>query len=349
MKMKYHDYDNILTDLDFLVPSDKVNIFINLETVLKYISMAQDLEKKLITCLDIDTILVSNILNLAAHYKEFFRGNGLDTNVFIYMTDLSSTSYDFRQSQYNEDYRSYYINKYMGNPKFVLLGTKLNEKVIPEVKEICDYIPQVYFISKKGIDSGLIPALIAQEFPERKNIILSGDLYDTQYEYEDKFLAQFYLRGYNTNICASNKSQYLKMITKNDELPNEIIDMFGNESFYKLLLSCMGEKYRSIEGIYGIKFAKLLSYINSGLTNSKITKNTSSASLLSDIFPDEYKKDVFDNMMITDIHSQIKMLGEGEKKSVKTQIADRVDVTSLMKLNDTVFQKYPLRLESLLK
>jgi hypothetical protein len=111
----------------------------------------------------------------------------------------------------------------------------------------------------------------------------------------------------------------------------------------------MGEKYRSIEGIYGIKFAKLLSYINSGLTNSKITKNTSSASLLSDIFPDEYKKDVFDNMMITDIHSQIKMLGEGEKKSVKTQIADRVDVTSLMKLNDTVFQKYPLRLESLLK
>lgn len=349
MKIKYQTYDAALMDTDFLQPTDKINVFINLETVLKYISTVQDLEKKMMVCTDIDKILVSNTLNLAAHYKDFFRGNGLDTNIFLYMTDLSSVCSDFEESKYNEDYRSYYVNKYMGNPKFVLLGSKLKDAILPEVKTICEYIPQVYCVSKKGIDSGCIPYIISEKYPDRKNIVLSGDLYDTQYSYFENFLAQLYMRGWNLNILASNVAGYLKAITKADIVPQNIVDLFKNESFYRLLLCCLGDKYRSIIGVSGIKFAKLISTITNGLQDRKITANTTSAELLSDIFPDTAKSEMYQNLILMDLHSKLKMIGEGSKKDVTSQIIDKVDRTSLMKLNATVFQKHPLWLDALLR
>lgn len=347
MKIRYQTYDAALMDTDFLQPTDKINVFLNLETVLKYISTVQDLEKKMMVCSDIDKILVSNTINLAAHYKDFFRGNGLDTNIFLYMTDLSSTSPDFEESRYNEDFRSYYINKYMGNPKFVLLGSKLKDTILPEVKTICEYIPQVYFISKQGIDSGLIPYIISEKYPDRKNIVLSGDLYDTQYSYNDNFLAQLYLRGWGLNVLANNVSQYIKAITKSDTIPDTVLNIFKNASFYKLLLCCIGDRYRSVDGVSGIKFAKLVSSINSALSDGKITENTTSAELLSEIFPDSVKKGIYQNLVVMDLHSRLKMIGEGCKKDITSQIIDKVDRISVMKLNSSIFVKHPLWLEAL--
>lgn len=349
MKVKYQAYDSVLTDLNYLQPTDKINVFINLETVLKYMSMTQDLEKKIMTCTDIDKILVSDIINLAAHYKDFFRGNGLDTNIFLYMTDLDSTPTDFQETKYVEDFRSYYINKYMGNPKFALLGTKLKDVILPEVRTICDYIPGVYFITKKGVDSGVIPALIAEKYPDRKNIIISGDVHDTQYGYMENFLSQLYIRGYNTHILASNVSGYLKTITRNNDIPQPVIDIFTNSSFYKLLLCCMGDRYRSIIGISGIKLMKLVGIITQALKDSKITMDVTSAMLLSDIFPDNIKGEIFHNMIAVDVHNKLTLLGDGIKKDVTAQIIDKVDTISLMKLNSEVFVKCPLRLEGLLR
>lgn len=349
MKVKYQAYDSVLTDLDYLRPTDKINVFINLETVLKYMSMTQDLEKKIMTCADIDKILVSDIINLAAHYKDFFRGNGLDTNIFLYMTDLDSTTMDFQETKYIEDFRSYYLNKYMGNPKFALLGSKLKDVILPEVRTICDYIPGVYLITKKGVDSGVIPALVAEKYPDRKNIIISGDVHDTQYGYMDNFLSQLYIRGYNTHILASNVSGYLKTITRNNDIPQPIIDIFKNPSFYKLLLCCMGDRYRSIIGISGIKLMKLVNIINQALNDNKITMDVTSAMLLSDIFPDNIKGEIFHNMIAVDVHNKLTLLGDGIKKDVTAQIIDKVDTISLMKLNAEVFVKCPLRLEGLLR
>ena len=48
MKIKYTQYDEYLTNARFLERGDKINVFINLETIFKYLSMVNDLEKKLI-------------------------------------------------------------------------------------------------------------------------------------------------------------------------------------------------------------------------------------------------------------------------------------------------------------
>ena len=39
LKMRYKDYDESITSKNFLYPTDKINLFINLESVFKNISM----------------------------------------------------------------------------------------------------------------------------------------------------------------------------------------------------------------------------------------------------------------------------------------------------------------------
>lgn len=48
MKMKYSAYDESLSSKNFLNPYDKVNVFINLESVYKNLSMIMDIEKRLL-------------------------------------------------------------------------------------------------------------------------------------------------------------------------------------------------------------------------------------------------------------------------------------------------------------
>ena len=349
LKIRYQTYDESLSDANFLSPSDKVNVFINLETALKYLSMTRDLEKKLLVTNNFSDFMKSDIINIAAHYKDFFCGNNLDTKVFLYMTDLTSESENFKEAKINDEFRSYYINKYRENPNFSLLGNRMINEILPDVQTICDYIPNVYFIKGKDIDGGLIPLIIGKELSDRKNLIISGDLHDTQYTYDENYLTHLNIRNYTTGILACSTNQYLQAITKAKDVPNELVALFENPSFYRVLLACLGDKYRSVDGIKGIKFSKMVGLLRAALNEGKIKENTKSAMMLADIFPDELKSKVFDNLCMLDIENEYQMLGEGDKKSILSQIVDRSDISALQKLNQEKFAEKQLWLEALLK
>ena len=107
LKMKYRDYDESLTSKDFLVPNDRINVFINLESAFKNLSMIMDLEQKIIMYRDFDTFMVSYIVNLAAHYYRFFRNNKLDTRIYMYNTDFDlsfSLAFMPGSSFYSDEY-----------------------------------------------------------------------------------------------------------------------------------------------------------------------------------------------------------------------------------------------------
>ena len=349
LKIRYNIYDDALTEANFLNPTDKVNVFINIETLFKYLSMIKDLEKKLIIDRNFMDEFKVEIVNIAAHYKEFFVGNGLDTKVFLYMTDLSSDIDSFKESKISEDFRSYYIMKYTQNPKFIMLGDALKKEILPDVRMLCDYIPNVYFISSKNIDGGLIPYIIGNKFKDRKNVIVSGDLHDTQYVHEPNFLDHLYARSYNSSVLCCNIENYLKAISKSSEIDPSFVNLFENPSFYRILLSCLGDKYRSIPSISGIKFVRMTKILYDAIIGEKITKDTTNAKLLSDLFPEEVKEDVYHNLMVTDIKNEYQMLTDGDLKTVLSQIVDQSDINTLQKLNATRFVKNQLRLESLLK
>ena len=90
LKLKYSVYDESISSLNVLQPTDKVNVFLNIETILNYLSTIKDLEQKLVLNPSFRVDMVADLINVAAHYKEFFKNNGLDTKEFLYKTHLTS-------------------------------------------------------------------------------------------------------------------------------------------------------------------------------------------------------------------------------------------------------------------
>lgn len=349
LKLKYATYDASISALNRLVPTDAINIFLNIETILKYLSTITDLEKKLCLFRDYKISMTSDLINVAAHYKEFFKGNGLDTKVFLYMTDLSSEDTNFPQSKHNIDYRCYYLNKYKGNPKYIELTEAFRKFILPKAKIICDFVPDVYLIQGKNIDGSLIPFIIGEHFPERKNFIVSADIYETQYEFLSKYTHHLYKRHYANTSLSCTIPEFLKEITRQEELSKEEKELYNHQGFYTLLLACRGEKYRSIDKVSGLGYKTLTKKIIDGLNRSIITEDTKSIELLSRLFDGQEKDEIIENYQAISLEDAISSLTEGSKNLIVEQIIDRSDLNSLMKLNQTMFTEYPLRIESLLK
>ena len=346
MKLKYIDYDTSLDGLDFLTPEDKVNVFINLESVLNLISTIKDVDKKVILERpNLSKVLASNILNLGAHYKRFFRGNRLPTRVFLYMTDLTSDK--FNEYNYNEDYRSYYLNKYMSNPRFMDLSDTLINDTIPMVKKIVDFIPGVYFINSKNIDGSLVPLLIANDDKEYKNLIITTDVFETQYGFYDNFVTHFLRRTpvYNSTTCTVE--QFLREAYKRVLLDDEY-ELFSNRAFYITMLASLGEKYRSIDSIKGIGTGTVLKQLYRAVNvDNSLSPQANTIDSIKKAFSNEIEDELEINFKSYDIEQKYKELTESQKFSILEQMVDRFDKESLITLNNTLFYEYRLMLEEL--
>ena len=345
MKLRYHEYDTSIESLNFVKPGDSVNVFISFESILNNLSTLQDIDNKLLLERNFSTILESETINLCAHYKRFFRENGLTTRVFLYYTDLNSD--DFVEHKYNEEYRSFYKNKFLRNPKFQLLGNKLIDRIIPRVSKITEYIPGVYFISAKNIEGSTIPWIISKKYPESKNFIITTDKYDTLYLfYPELFCLHFIKKSRVGTSVIFNRDKYISDIFNGDcDTPN--ISMFQNPYFYDLLLSSLGDKIRSIDTLKGVGYKTIGKFISNGISDGKITKETTSIELLKEIFPCEYHEDLVDNFNCINILEHLKNFTDRHIFHITNQIIDRSDYNSLIQLNQEDYREYPLMLPEL--
>lgn len=345
MKIRYVDYSKSIDSLNFLKPTDKVNVFINFESVLSNISCIRDVDKKLILERDFPTILTSNILNLAAHYKRFFRQHNLETRVFIYYSDLQSTEYNLEK--YIEDYRSYYMIKFMNNPRYAYLGEELVGTIIPDAQKIAEFIPNVYFIKATNFEGSLVPLIISSLDKSFKNLIVTGDVYDTQYQLFDDFATHYIRRSNRGTTLSYTIRKTLEDVFK--ETDDEVIPMeiISNKYFYYLIFSCIGDKPRSIEPVKGIGIRTVVKFILSGIDNGIITKNTNRIELLVNIFPEDVREQITNNFQAFNLESQMSLLTSQDIYDVEKQIVDRFDNNSLMTLNSGKFYNHQLMLQEL--
>ncbi len=346
MKLKYVDYDESISKLNFLEPTDRVNVFINLETAFKFMSQIKDVEAKIINLKEFPIIIASNILNLAAHYKRFFANNGLNPKVYLYCTDFESSK--FKEEKYNEFFRSFYITKFTSNPKYITMTEKLVHDVFPLVRTICEFIPNVYFITGKNIEGSLIPYIIAKDDTSRKNMIITDDIYETQYSFYNDFMVHCYKRGYKERILSVSRNDHIgklfHLLTNNAHF-NESLN---TKTMYTSLLSTCGNKERSIEPLKNIREKTFIKLFKDALDKNIITEKTTNPELVAKMFPGEEVQELFiNNYKTTDIEYQYKELTDSDIHSIKIQIINRLDNNSLRELNATTFYKYPLILEAL--
>lgn len=346
MKLRYQDYDRSISDHGILSSNDEVNVFISFESVLNNLSTIQDLDNKLLLERQFPIILESEMINLCAHYKRFFRGNGLNVKVFLYYTDLMSN--DFSEFSINDEYRSFYCNKYLRNPKFQLLGKRLCERIVPRVSKILEFIPDVYFISAKDMDGSLIPAIIANHFPDRKNFIITTDKFESQYLLNPKFCTHFIKKNrYTGTKIISQFGTYISDLMKDENDTAEESAMYMNPSFYTLLMSAIGDKMRSITPLKGIGVKTVTKMLSVGIHDGLITPQTNTIELLKDIFPNDQKDEVVTNFKCTNISDRMKNITDQQIFDITSQIVDQFDFNSLIRLNQTEYTDYPFMLEAL--
>lgn len=343
MKQRYNDYDNSIEKLNFVRRNDKINVFINFESVLNNLSMLKDIDNKLLLERNFPVILESEALNLCAHYKRFFVDNGLPTRVFLYYTDLESDA--FTNFRYNDEYRSYYANKFLHNPKFELLGTKMVKTIIPDIKKILEFIPNVHFITAKNIDGSLVPYIIAQSDPSYKNFIITTDKYDSQYMlYRDRFCTHYLRKAIGSPAKVFNTIDTLLDFLIGDDPARDIL---LNSAFYSMFVGVDGDKPRSIDPIKGVGMKTILKYLNDAITVGKLTRDTASINLIKEAIPEDIASDMGINFNCINLDSQYGDLSANDIFGITNQITNRFDFASLLELNSTRFKNYPLMLNEL--
>ena len=325
-------------------PGDNVNVFINLECVLKNLSMQKGLSSLINFHKQKFVIeLESAILNMMANYRMYFRKEKCNGNLYFYFTDLSSEEQQMRV--YNKYYRSFYHNRYMQNPQFKQMGELLNDIIIPEIKLILLYVPGCYFLDAKTFDGSIIPYIVST-FSDSKNVIVSGDVFDTLYLFNPNFLTLYVKRRFQHFSITSDIDSTVQSIIK-DQSPFDLT-IFNSEMYYRLLLSIKGSKIRNIRSAKGFGYGKFISLLKQGIEKDIVLRDFASIDSIIQLFPDNYRDDIKNAFQCTSIDTQYQLLSDTDIDNIKSQIVDKVDLASLESLNNRRFLEFPINLQGLI-
>lgn len=324
-------------------PGDNVNIFINFECVMRNLTMQKGLNSNIAYHKQEVVIeLESAVLNLMANYRAYFHKEKCNVKLYFYYTDLETISQEMMV--YNKYYRTYYQNRYIQNPQFRLIGDLLVKIIIPELELILSYVKDCYFIKAKGFDGSVVPQVIST-FSDSKNVIISGDVFDTLYMFNPNFCTIYINRRYNHFMVSSEVDSVIQSIVKNESAFDSSI--FASEMYYRLLLSIKGSKIRNIKSAKGFGYGKFISILREGLRNNVVLVDFESLDSIIELFPDKYRADIKEAFQCTSIDTQYELLNDIDIESIKNQIIDKIDVESIEALNNKRFFQFPINLQSL--
>jgi len=317
--------------------TSKFNIFINLESVINKLS-SSSIDQYLKVKEDRSFELISNIINLAAHYRLFFTKNKVYSKVYIYTGNPSTKHY--KNHIVLPEYRSYYQHKYSGDPNNFVLNSVLNES-IPFTKIILEYVEGVYLIQGDGIESSLIPHIITKGSDEEYiNFIVTTDKYDYQYACKNFYI----IRPKRDDSYVISKENLITELKLESKIVN---DKNINAQYYPFILSILGDKYRSIEKLKRIGLSTIIKMVNKAISINIIGKDVYNINILSNIIKEEYKQLLLNNYQCIDLDTQFQLLNIKDLYTITSQVIDKFDNVSLKRINDEYFINNPLSLMEL--
>lgn len=310
--------------------------------------------------------ITSSIINLAIHYKEFFRERfRINARVFIIYSNNFPSSPRKILSEYN--YRNYL--SYINNGELVSLINHNCELL----DLLCKYLDGIYFIKDEDQETAVIIKEIISNQNEYKhnainqnindfslypNIIITKDLYDYQLVAIDSYT--FILRprkvdGEDKSWCVS-KTNLLKAIKK--ELGSNINNIpenynIINTGLLSVFFSLAGLKSRNIKSIhtYNKTVEILISAINNNIIlnqyNSDIEYCINSLSQLSTKIS-ENKTNIINRFNAIDIvknHGLYK--NTSNAINIKSSIIDLVSPMSIREINEQFFSMNPIDINKL--
>ena len=344
LMLKWSTLNQILANLN-LTNSSKVNLFINFESILRNICKFKKFNT-VFTYFTQSTVLdfESSVLNLVAHYRAYFKKLGIDCKIYLYYTDLEKDQQTMK-SEFKY-YRNYYYNKYKNNPEFKNIYNLL-KIAIPDLELILNFVNGAYLIKVDNCDGSIVPKLLSEN-SDRINILISEDLFDSLYLFEN-FKVIYIKRSFSKNI---NRCVFTEPIGVISSLVNydDIFDLtlFENELFFKLLLDFNGSPIRNLSGFTDENlvlndFKDLL--ISESRKNS-VFQNFESVKSLSNLFSKKLVNDLSKTIKGFDL--KLHLIKLKNSNLILDKIIDKFDNENLMALNNQRFLDFPLKIVDLI-
>ena len=350
-KVKFSKLDVLFSDLEIKEMVQKVNIFINLESLFrkihnKYVEeQLISLQKKELK--EFHMNLISNVLNLAAHYRLYFNKNKIGTNIVFYIQEMDKYV-NLNNVQYCKNYRKSFIRKYTDHPELVTVNNVIRS-TLNALDTIVTYVEDVYLVSSDRVESSVIPlALIDSKVLDGNlNLMVTTDPYDMQYV--NKNFIIIYPAGEESMIVTKKNLFDVFRI-------NEILTVEGSLPTYLLtfILSVIGDKNRGIDKVKGTSFNKVFKtllkvYDKLGITEDDYIGFEELVSAIKDDpnDPNGNKKRVVDNYYATDLSSQVRMISKVQMNHLTDCLTNTYESGALTGINDKYFSMAPINVREL--
>lgn len=340
---KFTHYDTLSKQIGFVLSSKTIkgmNIYIDLYQF--YISIFRYARYLHNTC------LAECAINLAIHYKAFFRKYGVEANVILVQTPTISQN----NRQFIPDYNKKYTDRIKTNAVMYEL-LKYNLEIM---KTLIPYLPGIYIKYGTVEASVMIDHMIKYDFDkDATNLIVSLSPTMTQVVVNNPntyglINKNSYITGDTSEVYDYYTAMYEYFLENGHKCDFEIPD--GKYHYISLMMSLFGLKRRDVpKMISAVHASKIINAIPPNIYGDTAMMYGAIQEVMSrykSFINSNNSYDIFDNRFkCLDLRYQALMYNTMPESKEQNYLVDLKDKHALLEINNVYFHDNPLNLENI--
>lgn len=317
-----------------------INIYINLDDFYHKLHKPYTDGEFQTTGQSVAKQMVSNLLNLVGHYKNWAIKEHLHPTIYLIFT----TSSIFTNTTLISGYRSHFIQIMdPKNPSFFYINHAI-EGAHSVLQIVTKYVPNVYAIDSRNLEPSILPLYLSRVKPADYNLIISRDDYDLQYVEFTNWGIMVPKGDLTAFIVRGNLWRYIQVKEKIEE------SFYFNPEVYLLARAILGDKYRSIPKLTRTGWKTVIGYLREVISDDINMIEVQSNKLADYIVKRKIQDtDYNNNLHCMSVEKQVDALFQVDCATILQQLQDRSDPNELEVANRTLFREFPLNLPMLLR
>ena len=320
IKPKYKVISTILGE-DFR-PTHGLDIFLDLNSVVEATLSSQKYLSSMMFASDVEEDMVSSILYIVKHWKDFSRKYETDIRIFLMVNSFEDS----------EMYEHSQLKSYLVPMKHKYANERLNQLMyywrdsIKKIKKVMDYIPGCYLVQSDKCDSYVIPNLL-DTYTERQRIVVSGSSLFTNYHYMNN--AKIIYSRYRVTGMAqlSDPIMIVQALSKIDE---PVVETFAkNKVFYNLLSAIIGDKNRGMIGLTQLGITGFAETLLRAVEKRDIPENPQSLDSVLPVINTDYHEYLKQVYPLIDIELHSSMIPSSYITELKSNLVDKYEIDKL--------------------
>lgn len=320
IKPKYKVISTILGE-DFR-PTHGLDIFLDLNSVVETTLSSQKYLSSMMFASDVEEDMVSSILYIVKHWKDFSRKYETDIRIFLMVNSFEDS----------EMYEHSQLKSYLVPMKHKYANERLNQLMyywrdsIKKIKKVMDYIPGCYLVQSDKCDSYVIPNLF-DNYKERQRIVVSGSSLFTNYHYMNNTKI-IYSRYRVTGMAQlSDPIMIVQALSKIDE---PVVETFAkNKVFYNLLSAIIGDKNRGMIGLTQLGITGFAETLLRSVEKRDIPENPQSLDSVLPVINTDYHEYLKQVYPLIDIELHSNMIPSSYITELKSNLVDKYEIDKL--------------------